>query len=113
MKMTKVNQKQADDNFILITIVILPLEEAALTAAALKMTMILNHRCHPKENKKMNPSLLPLWHWLPMAMMTKKVMKVKELLDVLIWQRDKSQGKLNSPPCRLRMSIVKADDKTF
>jgi hypothetical protein len=34
MKMTKVNQKQADDNFILITIVILPLEEAALTAAA-------------------------------------------------------------------------------
>jgi hypothetical protein len=43
MKMTKVNQKQADDNFILITIVILTLEGAALTAAALKMTMILNH----------------------------------------------------------------------
>jgi hypothetical protein len=41
------------------------------------------------------------------------VMKVKELLDVLIWQRDKSQGKLNSPPCRLRMTIVKADDKNI
>jgi hypothetical protein len=73
-------------------------------------TVILHHRHHPKENKKMNPSLLPLRHWLLMMMTTKKLMKVKELLDVLIWQRDGSQRKLNSLPegseCRLSKQMI-------